>query len=189
MGAGRELSRPGLVPALILLSCLLAAPLAAEEGAGPAAEAASAGAGAAAEAATAPSSGPAEASSTAAEGEARLVPASDVLPAAYRAERKPPENFFRRFEIIAFGSYPITLLYTNFCFGLAGFASHDFDMSYAPWPFNSSSADTTSAEEHFLRMGVAACASLAVAGIDAVIRAVEEGKAEKGELDSGVGPH
>jgi hypothetical protein len=119
----------------------------------------------------------------------RIVPASDVLPAAYRAEKKPPENFFRRFEIIAFGSYPISLLYTNFCFSMATFVENDFDATYAPWPFNSSSVDTTTTDEHFVRMGVAACLSLAIAGADAIIRAVEDGRSRAGELDSGVGPH
>jgi hypothetical protein len=121
--------------------------------------------------------------------EERIVPASDVLPAAYRAEKKPPEGFFRRFEIVALGSFPITILYTNFSFSMASFIQHDFSAAYAPWPFNSSSVDTTTTEEHLTRMGVAACVSLAIAGVDAIIRAVEEGKGRAGELDSGVGPH
>jgi len=120
---------------------------------------------------------------------ARIVPANDVLPAAYRAEKKPPENFFRRFEIIAFGSYPISLFYTNFCFSLATFVENGFSATYAPWPFNSSSVDRTTTDEHFTRMSVAACLSLAIAGVDAIIRAVEDGRSQAGELDSGVGPH
>jgi hypothetical protein len=119
----------------------------------------------------------------------RIVPASEVLPAAYRAEKKPPENFFRRFEIIAFGSYPITMFYTSFSFSLASYIEHDFSATYAPWPFNSSSVDTTTTEEHLTRMGVAACVSLAIAGVDAIIRAVQEGRSAAGELDSAVGPH
>lgn len=121
--------------------------------------------------------------------EARIVPASEVLPAAYRAEKKPPENFFRRFEIIALGSYPITMLYTSFSFSMASYIQHDFSATYAPWPFNSSSVDTTTTEEHLTRMGVAACVSLAIAGVDAVIRAIQEGRSAAGELDSAVGPH
>lgn len=104
------------------------------------------------------------------------VAAANALPDPFRA---PRENFFRRFEIIAFGSLPITLLYTNISFQVYHFIENDFDMNWAPWPFEGSSTDSITDSERFLRIGVAAGVAVAIAGVDALIRYLQVRKAER----------
>ena len=102
--------------------------------------------------------------------------ASAALPQGFSA---PQENFFRRFEIIALGSLPITLLYTNIGFQLYHFMDNGFDMSWAPWPFEGENTDSITDSERFTRIGIAAGAAVAVAGVDALIRYLQARKAER----------
>jgi len=102
--------------------------------------------------------------------------APGALPQGFSA---PEESFFRRFEIIALGSLPITLLYTNVGFQLYHFIDNDFDVSWAPWPFEGSNTDSITDSERFTRIGIAAGAALAVAGVDALIRYLQARKAER----------
>ena len=102
--------------------------------------------------------------------------ASAALPQGFSA---PQENFFRRFEIIALGSLPITLLYTNVGFQLYHFIDNDLDMSWAPWPFEVTNTDSITDSERFTRIGIAAGAAVAVAGVDALIRYLQARKAER----------
>jgi hypothetical protein len=89
------------------------------------------------------------------------------------------ENPFRRFEIIAFGSFPITLLYTNIAFQVTHYVQSGFDSRWAPWPFTGEYTDSITDSERFTRMGVAAGISLAVAGLDALIRHARAKKAAR----------
>jgi len=124
-----------------------------------------------------------------------VVPAGDVLPKAYRAENKNPENPFIRFGIIAFGSYPITLTYTNFVWGMVEYVSSGFSSSYIPWPFNLSGTSSITEGEHWERMEVAGYISLGVAVADAIIRIVQEkslsdaASSAQSELDTEMGGH
>ena len=128
-------------------------------------------------------------------GKAIVVPAGDILPKAYRAERRSPENALIRFEIIAFGSYPITLAYTNFVWGLVEYVESNFDSSYIPWPFNMSGSSSIEDAEHWERMKVAGYISLGVALADTIIRVVQEkalsdaASTAQSELDSEMGGH
>jgi hypothetical protein len=97
-----------------------------------------------------------------------LTPATGALPSGYG---KAKENGLRRFEILAFGSFPILLFYTNLGFEIGTYAQSGFDPLYAPWPFSGELTANISDSERFGRMGVAAGLSLLVAGIDAVILA------------------
>jgi hypothetical protein len=99
-----------------------------------------------------------------------------ALPQGFSA---PQENFFRRFEIIALGSLPITLLYTNIGFQLYHFVDNDFDMSWAPWPFEGENTDSITDSERFTRIGIAAGVAVAVAGVDALVRYLQARKAER----------
>ena len=107
-------------------------------------------------------------------------PTAAVAPAALpQGFSTPQENFFRRFEIIALGSLPITLLYTNVGFQLYHFIDNGFDMSWAPWPFEGENTDSITDSERFTRIGIAAGAAVAVAGVDALIRYLQARKAER----------
>lgn len=97
---------------------------------------------------------------------AGLTPAPGALPSGYG---KAKENGIRRFEILAFGSFPILLFYTNLGFEIGTYAQSGFDPLYAPWPFSGELTTSISDSERFGRMGVAAGLSLLVAGIDAII--------------------
>lgn len=79
------------------------------------------------------------------------------------------ENGLRRFEILAFGSFPIALFYTNFGFELGAYIQSNFDSRYAPWPFSGEYTSSISDSERFGRMGVAVGISLLVAGVDAIL--------------------
>lgn len=105
-----------------------------------------------------------------------VVASPAALPQGFAA---PEENFFRRFEIIAFGSLPITLLYTNIGFQLYHFMDNGFDMSWAPWPFEGANTDSITDSERFTRIGIAAGAAVAVAGVDALIRYLQARKTER----------
>jgi hypothetical protein len=123
------------------------------------------------------------------------VVAPGALPSGF--DTASSENPFRRFEIIAFGAFPIMLFYTDFGFDLRNFIAHDFDYQYAPWPFKSSSYSIDPDQtELFQRIAVAAGVSLAFAGLDAALRSIRlrpaavAGKAPNGsELDSASTPH
>jgi len=91
-----------------------------------------------------------------------------VLPPGFRSQ--PKENPWRRFEIIAFGAFPIILFYVDFAFDTVKYASKGFDPRYLPWPFKGDNAIDPEEGEYLARLGVAAGASLVFSGIDAWIR-------------------
>ncbi len=91
-----------------------------------------------------------------------------VLPPGFRS--RPRENPWRRFEIIAFGAFPIILFYVDFAFDTVKYASKGFDPRYLPWPFKGDNAIDPEEGEYLSRLGVAAGASLVFSGIDAWIR-------------------
>ena len=112
-------------------------------------------------------------------GQSVSPPAAAAPAALPQGFSTPQENFFRRFEIIALGSLPITLLYTNVGFQLYHFVDNDLDMSWAPWPFEGENTDSITDSERFTRIGIAAGAAMAVAGVDALIRYLQARKAER----------
>jgi hypothetical protein len=100
--------------------------------------------------------------------------ARDALPPGYSASK---ENAFRRYEIITIGSYPIMLFYVGFVADVKRYADNNYDSSYLPWPFSTSTSTSITDTERFSRMEIAAGLSLAVATADAIIRAIQDAKA------------
>ncbi len=112
---------------------------------------------------------------SAASGDPTAGPASSglqvspgALPPGY-GQAKKRENGLRRFEILAFGGFPIALFYTNLGFELGAYIQSNFDSRYAPWPFSGEQTQSISDSERFGRMGIAAGLSLLVAGVDALL--------------------
>jgi len=93
---------------------------------------------------------------------------------------KGGENSLRRFEIIAFGAFPIMLFYADFTFDLARYVASGFEGIYAPWPFKSSTSFTPGDAERLARIGVALGASIGVGIADALIRAKAQATEEAG---------
>lgn len=109
-----------------------------------------------------------------------------ALPSGY-GQAKKRENGLRRFEILAFGSFPIALFYTNFGFELGAYIQSNFDSRYAPWPFSGEQTSSISDSERFGRMGVAAGLSLLVAGVDAILVASLEKRKAKAQAGASAG--
>jgi len=103
---------------------------------------------------------------------APIVPG--IIPEAYRPP--PPESFFGRFEIIAVGSFPLMLLYSNFGFDLVTFVGSGFDARYAPWPFRDEYSMEPAESERILRLGIATGASVLVAALDVVFRLIRDAR-------------
>lgn len=74
-----------------------------------------------------------------------------------------------RAGIIAVGSYPISLLYTNVGFDLGAYLIHGGDSRYAPWPFRNTNSIDPGTEEKTLRLMVAAGVSLCVGLLDMLL--------------------
>jgi hypothetical protein len=100
--------------------------------------------------------------------------ASDAVTGA--ADRLEPGNAapaaplwlrdMRRAEIIAFGSFPMTLFWTSFFFDLYRSASHGWDRRYAPWPFKSAGAVEMTSGELSMMFTIAISSSVLAAVAD-----------------------
>jgi hypothetical protein len=89
------------------------------------------------------------------------------------------ENALARFGIVTLGSFPLMLLYSDLSFDIGRYFANGCAPEYAPWPFKSEYSAEVSEEEKLLRIGAAACASIAVGTIDFLIR---QAKAKKERL-------
>jgi len=148
--------------AAILLAMVSAGPLCAQSAAQPVQPSSPAAApGAAAPAAAAP---------------AAQAP-SDALPLF--KPNQAPENPLLRLEIVSLGSFPIMLFYTGFVFDLQRFIATDFNLSYAPWPYQSIYSAQLSDSERLTRVGVALGASLVLGGVDAYLHQLKLKKARR----------
>lgn len=98
--------------------------------------------------------------------------ATEALPGAFVPEdRSPFLTGLRRFEIVAFGAFPILLFYSNLGFDIARYARSGYDPFYAPWPFKSEYSYRPATPEILASIGTAALLSVGVGALDAVIRA------------------
>jgi hypothetical protein len=90
----------------------------------------------------------------------------DKTPEPYTEEEFPQwARDLRRAEIIAIGSFPFTLFFTNFAYDTYRFVANGFDPAYRPWPFRGpGSAGFTKGE----RIGVIV-ASLSLSAVIAVV--------------------
>ena len=75
----------------------------------------------------------------------------------------------RRAEIVAFGSFPFTLVLSKFFMDTYRTATHDWDRRYAPWPFTAAGAVNMTQEQHFMTLGFAVGGSIIVALVDYII--------------------
>lgn len=91
--------------------------------------------------------------------------AAAILPAKQSVDKK-----LWRIAVIGAGSFPFTLFYTNFIFDSVRFATHSFDVQYAPWPFKTQYSAAVSTGETFLRIGVSAGIGIIIGIIDQVVQ-------------------
>jgi len=91
----------------------------------------------------------------------------------------------RRWEIVAFGSFPFTMFYTTFCIDMRRWSdANGMDMSeegrrYAPWPLKSAGAVLMDRKEFETVLKIAACASVGIAFTDLIIVQIKRYKARK----------
>ena len=99
------------------------------------------------------------------------TPAATALPEPYSKNEFPAwANAVRRFEIIALGSLPIMLFYTNVGFDLTRYFQNGFASQYAPWPFKNESSYKPTEDEQIRALKTAAVFSLSLAVADAAIQ-------------------
>jgi hypothetical protein len=94
----------------------------------------------------------------------------------YGAETESPEKAvsltplwlkdLRRAEIVAFGSFPLTMFWTTFFMDLYRTASHGWDNRYAPWPFKGAGAIEMTDQEVVAMFSIAISSSLVIATMD-----------------------
>lgn len=70
-----------------------------------------------------------------------------------------------RFETIAIGSFPITLLYSGIIYSIGRYAFSGFNQTYAPWILGAGGTDSDS---QYVTLAIAAGFSLVIATIDLV---------------------
>jgi hypothetical protein len=72
----------------------------------------------------------------------------------------------RRAEIVAFGSFPLTMFWTSFFMDLYRTASHGWDNRYAPWPFKGAGAVAMTNQELSMMFTIAISSSVVIAIVD-----------------------
>ena len=87
----------------------------------------------------------------------------------------------RRWEIVAFGTYPFTMFTTIFAMDTYRWINEGMDWSdegrrYAPWPLKSAGAVDMTNKQYEMTMAIAAGASVALAIIDLVIVQIKRNK-------------
>jgi hypothetical protein len=103
---------------------------------------------------------------------AALQANADALP---DLDEGKPENPFLRFEIVALGSYPITLFYSDLGFDFYRYAQNNYSSTYIPL-FNSIALKDS---ERWSRLGVALGISAFVGLVDAVIHLYKVNEARR----------
>jgi hypothetical protein len=72
----------------------------------------------------------------------------------------------RRAEIVAFGSFPLTIFWTSFFLDLYRTSSHGWDNRYAPWPFKGAGAVSMTNQEIAMMFAIAISSSVIIAVVD-----------------------
>jgi hypothetical protein len=75
----------------------------------------------------------------------------------------------RRFEIIAFGTFPFTMFSATFAMDTWRASNHNWDGRYMPWPLKTAGAVDRTVREHEIVLMAAGISSLALAMVDMVI--------------------
>lgn len=91
----------------------------------------------------------------------------------------------RRAEIITFGAFPIMVFFSRLFIDIYLTATHNWDNSYAPWPFTGPNSVSLTTDEVKLMFGIAALASVIVSVSDHfIIRHKRKKAALKASLPS-----
>jgi len=91
----------------------------------------------------------------------------------------------RRWEIVAFGSFPFAMFFTTFGMDMRrwsnanGMEFSEEGRRYAPWPLKSAGAVSMDKEEFETVLKIAACVSVGIAFTDLVIVQIKRYKARK----------
>jgi hypothetical protein len=83
----------------------------------------------------------------------------------------------RRGEIVAFGSFPLTMFWTSFFVDMYRMASHGWDNRYAPFPFKGAGAIGMTDREVITMFSIAISSSLVIAVADHFIMRYRRSKA------------
>ncbi|MDR3162112.1 MAG: hypothetical protein LBU28_10945 [Spirochaetaceae bacterium] len=96
-------------------------------------------------------------------------------PAAQTATVQPSQEFplwtrdLRRAEIVAFGSFPFTVLLGTFIVESVTYFNHGQDSRYLPWPLKGAGGVSMSRDDRFRALGVAAAGSVLISLADFII--------------------
>jgi len=122
---------------------------------------------------------------------ALLVPAqtqtqTDTIPSIFESKKVPQwTKDLRRWEIVAFGSIPFTLLFSSFAVDMYRWQkANGMDFSadgrrYAPWPMKSAGAVGLTRREQEMVFIIAASLSVSIAMTDLLIVQIKRRKARK----------
>jgi hypothetical protein len=89
----------------------------------------------------------------------------------------------RRAEIVAFGSFPFTLLVATMASDSVRWANNNWDTRYAPWPVRSAGGIEMSSQQRLMTIGAAAAGSILISLVDHFIVRYKRDKAEKEKLN------
>jgi len=82
----------------------------------------------------------------------------------------------RRWEIIAFGTFPFTMFYATLVTDMVRWSKNDWDRRYAPWPIKSAGSVAMTSDELRRTILIAAGVSLLIATIDIAIVVAKRNK-------------
>jgi hypothetical protein len=85
----------------------------------------------------------------------------------------------RRAEIVAFGSFPFTVLLGTLVVETITYINHDWDNRYLPWPLKPAGGVAMSRDDHILALEVAAVGSVIISLADFLIVRYKRSQAEK----------
>ena len=124
---------------------------------------------------------------------------SSLLPAADSSSDKDDEKAapyekeefhpilldLRRAEIIAFGTFPFTVLFTTVFYDVFRYFYNGMESAYLPWPFkDSSTAVAITNNEYMMLLGVSAGISVGIAAVDFVLRKALKKRRERREAEA-----
>jgi hypothetical protein len=89
----------------------------------------------------------------------------------------------RRFDIVAFGAYPLAYLFSSIGYDTARWAKNGMDRTYAPWPAKPANAVAWKNGDYTNVMLIAGGVSLGIAAVDLTIVLIRRNKRAK-ELEA-----
>jgi hypothetical protein len=127
-----------------------------------------------------------------------LIPLYGIYPQSSSGGAPPPagpempefpqwSKDLRRAEIIAFGSFPFTMLTATTIIDSIRWKNNGWDTRYAPWPIKSAGAVSMTNRERETTLAIAGAASVTVAAADYIIISIKRHKARQRALAIPVG--